>query len=99
MSHDSILINLSKSDEGSFGFSLLGKFGGIPHVIYDVIENSPAAECEVSQVGKPFSNSTFFLCLKARLLFFWCIRLINDLIDTRPHDTAHKAHTISLLRY
>lgn len=39
---------LNKSDEGSFGFSLLGKFSGIPHVIYDVIEDSPAAECRVS---------------------------------------------------
>ncbi|CRL06992.1 CLUMA_CG020023, isoform A [Clunio marinus] len=41
-----LIINLSKSDEGSFGFSLLGKFAGIPHVIYDVIEDSPAAESE-----------------------------------------------------
>ena len=44
-----LIINLSKSDEGSFGFSLLGKFAGIPHVIYDVVENTPAAECEVSE--------------------------------------------------
>lgn len=43
------IVNLSKSDEGSFGFSLLGKFAGIPHVIYDVLEDSPAAECEVSE--------------------------------------------------
>lgn len=42
-------IELNKSDEGSFGFSLLGKFAGIPHVIYDVIEDSPAAESEVSR--------------------------------------------------
>lgn len=47
-----IQINLCKSDEGSFGFSLLGKFAGIPHVIYDVIEDSPAAECEVSCLMK-----------------------------------------------
>lgn len=43
-----ISIKINKSDEGSFGFSLLGKFSGIPHVIYDVIEDSPAAECRVS---------------------------------------------------
>lgn len=41
-------VELIKSDEGSLGFSLLGKFAGIPHVIYDVIEDSPAADCEVS---------------------------------------------------
>lgn len=43
-----LIINLSKSDEGSFGFSLLGKFAGIPHVIYDVESGSPA-ESEVSE--------------------------------------------------
>lgn len=49
---ENLIINLSKSDEGSFGFSLLGKFAGIPHVIYDVIEDSPAAESEVSESYK-----------------------------------------------
>lgn len=44
----SLIVNINKNDEGSFGFSLLGKFAGIPHVIYDVVEDSPAAECEVS---------------------------------------------------
>lgn len=53
-----LIINLSKSDEGSFGFSLLGKFAGIPHVIYDVIEDSPAAESEVSE---SYSKLKFFL--------------------------------------
>jgi hypothetical protein len=48
MSSQILEINIQKSDEGSFGFSLLGKFAGIPHVIYDVIEDSPAAYCEVS---------------------------------------------------
>jgi hypothetical protein len=49
MSENHLLVVLNKSDEGSFGFSLLGKFSGIPHVIYDVIEDSPAAECRVSK--------------------------------------------------
>lgn len=43
-----LLVNLNKSEENGLGFSLLGKFAGIPHVIYDVVEDSPAAECEVS---------------------------------------------------
>lgn len=46
---DNLTVNLCKSDEGNFGFSLLGKFAGIPHVIYDVIEDSPAAESDVSE--------------------------------------------------
>lgn len=50
MAETTLSINLNKSDEGSFGFSLLSanKVAGIPHVIYDVIEDSPAAECMVS---------------------------------------------------
>lgn len=40
---------LKKSENLSFGFSLLGT-AGLPHVIYDICENSPAAECgEVSE--------------------------------------------------
>jgi hypothetical protein len=42
---------LIKNEDGNFGFSLLGRFGGIPHVIYEVIEDSPAAE-EVSRCAK-----------------------------------------------
>ena len=43
-------VSLNRSDCG-FGFSVLGKAGasGVGHVIYDIIENSPAAEREVSQ--------------------------------------------------
>lgn len=37
---------LDKNDLG-YGFSLLG-VSGLPHVIYDIVENSPA-ECEVSR--------------------------------------------------
>lgn len=53
-----LIINLSKSDEGSFGFSLLGKFAGIPHVIYDVVEDTPAAICQVSKITQ--KNLFFF---------------------------------------
>lgn len=37
-----ILVYLRKSELGSFGFSLLGT-NGLPHVIYDILEHSPAA--------------------------------------------------------
>ncbi|XP_070491117.1 PH and SEC7 domain-containing protein isoform X2 [Chironomus tepperi] len=44
MDQKKLLIKLNKDEYGSFGFSLLGKFEGIPHVIYEVIEDSPAAD-------------------------------------------------------
>lgn len=77
MSEETLIINLSKSDEGSFGFSLLGKFAGIPHVIYDVIENTPAAECEVSE---SYTKNIFpiFLIGQSKFIVFRYIRLIND---------------------
>lgn len=54
-------INLNKDDQGSFGFSLLGKFEGIPHVIYDVISDSPAADEKVSySMQKNFQFFCFF---------------------------------------
>ena len=48
MNSDNLHVNLSRNEEGSLGFSLLGKVVGIPHVIYEVIEDSPAA-IEVSR--------------------------------------------------
>ncbi|XP_037027767.1 PH and SEC7 domain-containing protein-like isoform X4 [Bradysia coprophila] len=41
---------LKKSENLSFGFSLLGT-AGLPHVIYDICENSPAAECGEVEAG------------------------------------------------
>lgn len=41
---EELLVTLSRSDTAGFGFSLLGT-AGLPHVIYDIVENSPAAEC------------------------------------------------------
>uniref|UniRef100_A0A1I8M6G6 PH and SEC7 domain-containing protein 4 n=1 Tax=Musca domestica TaxID=7370 RepID=A0A1I8M6G6_MUSDO len=38
------------SDHSGFGFSLLGTTGP-PHVIYDIVENSPAADCGVVEAG------------------------------------------------
>lgn len=43
---EELLVTLTRgSDTTGFGFSLLGT-AGLPHVIYDIVENSPAAECE-----------------------------------------------------
>lgn len=43
---EELKVVLNRSEDASFGFSLLGT-SGLPHVIYDIIENSPAAECGV----------------------------------------------------
>lgn len=41
----SVKVVLHKSDQYGYGFSLLG-VSGLPHVIYDIVEHSPA-ECEL----------------------------------------------------
>lgn len=47
---EELQVVLRKSENFTYGFSLLGT-AGLPHVIYDILENSPAAECgEVSGV-------------------------------------------------
>lgn len=43
---EELKVVLKRSEDSSFGFSLLGT-AGLPHVIYDIMENSPAAECGV----------------------------------------------------
>lgn len=43
---EEVKVVLKRSEDSSFGFSLLGT-SDLPHVIYDIIENSPAAECGV----------------------------------------------------
>lgn len=44
---EELKVVLRRSSEYSgFGFSLLGTTGP-PHVIYDIVENSPAADCGV----------------------------------------------------
>ena len=41
---EELTVTLSRSDSTTgFGFSLLGT-AGLPHVIYDILENSPAAD-------------------------------------------------------
>lgn len=41
---EELQVVLRKSENFTYGFSLLGT-AGLPHVIYDILENSPAAEC------------------------------------------------------
>ncbi|KAG7190241.1 hypothetical protein KM043_006360 [Ampulex compressa] len=41
---EELVVTLNRGDSSGFGFSLLGT-AGLPHVIYDIVENSPAAKC------------------------------------------------------
>lgn len=52
---EELKVVLKKSENLSFGFSLLGT-AGLPHVIYDIMENSPAADC-----GEVSVNPTYFV--------------------------------------
>lgn len=40
---EELLVTLNRSDSTGFGISLL-RTAGLPHVIYDIVENSPAAD-------------------------------------------------------
>lgn len=44
MDDEFVRVVLAKTESFGYGFSLLG-VSGLPHVIYDIVENSPA-ECE-----------------------------------------------------
>lgn len=47
---DERLVVLNRCDNLGFGFSLLGE-AGLPHIIYEIEENSPAARS--GEVRKP----------------------------------------------
>lgn len=55
---EELMVVLKRSENLGFGFSLLG-ISSLPHVIYDIVENSPAAEC--GEVRK----SVFKSCIKS----------------------------------
>lgn len=70
-----ILVYLRKSELGSFGFSLLGT-NGLPHVIYDILEHSPAAQsgevCIFSMLIKSFGQ--IFVCEKKKKNYQFGVR-------------------------
>ncbi|KAL9695703.1 hypothetical protein quinque_014988 [Culex quinquefasciatus] len=49
MAEEELMVVLRKSEDATFGFSLL-RTEVFPHVIYDIVENSPAAECGENDV-------------------------------------------------
>lgn len=50
---EELLVVLRRSENSGFGFSLLGQ-PGLPPIIYDIVEDSPAAES--GEVCKCFTN-------------------------------------------
>ncbi|XP_055593560.1 PH and SEC7 domain-containing protein isoform X2 [Uranotaenia lowii] len=50
MAEEELMVVLRKSEDATFGFSLL-RTEGFPHVIYDIVENSPAAESGEVEAG------------------------------------------------
>ncbi|XP_062537193.1 PH and SEC7 domain-containing protein isoform X2 [Armigeres subalbatus] len=53
MAEEELMVVLRKSEDATFGFSLLrtDSLIGFTHVIYDIVENSPAAECGEVEAG------------------------------------------------
>lgn len=92
------MVTLNRGDSSGFGFSLLGT-AGLPHVIYDIVENSPAAKSGKVEAGdvilrvnevdvNRFSTKEVLKCL----------RLSSDPVTLKlRRDPAIKAHVRRLL--
>lgn len=66
---EELLVVLNRSENSGFGFSLLGK-PGLPPIIYNILEDSPAAESgEVGGLGVCFMFS-FERLIKLSLMIY-----------------------------
>ncbi|XP_076629899.1 exchange factor for Arf 6 isoform X7 [Colletes latitarsis] len=95
---EELLVTLNRGDSSGFGFSLLGT-AGLPHVIYDIVENSPAAKSGKVEAGdvilrvnevdvNRFSTKEVLKCL----------RLSSDPVTLKlRRDPGIKAHVRRLL--
>ncbi|KZC14997.1 PH and SEC7 domain-containing protein 3 [Dufourea novaeangliae] len=95
---EELVVTLNRGDSSGFGFSLLGT-AGLPHVIYDIVENSPAAKSGKVEAGdvilrvnevdvNRFSTKEVLKCL----------RLSSDPVTLKlRRDPAIKAHVRRLL--
>ncbi|XP_031844825.1 exchange factor for Arf 6 isoform X1 [Nomia melanderi] len=95
---EELVVILNRGDSSGFGFSLLGT-AGLPHVIYDIVENSPAAKSGKVEAGdvilrvnevdvNRFSTKEVLKCL----------RLSSDPVTLKlRRDPAIKAHVRRLL--
>lgn len=95
-----ILVYLRKSELGSFGFSLLGT-NGLPHVIYDILEHSPAAQsgevCIFSMLIESFGQ--IFVCEKKNNKKKKITSLVYDKKKCIYFEVPNKTLDIFLLIY
>ncbi|KAH8332706.1 hypothetical protein KR074_009261, partial [Drosophila pseudoananassae] len=78
---EELKVVLRRSEQHSgFGFSLLGTTGP-PHVIYDIVENSPAADCGAVEAGDVILkvNGTDVHCYTTKEVLK-CLRLSDQLV-------------------
>ncbi|CAD7085354.1 unnamed protein product [Hermetia illucens] len=90
---EKVMVVLKRSENSGFGFSLLGTTG-LPHVIYDIVENSPAADSGEVEAGdiivKVNGIDVHGYTTKEVLR---CLRLSKDSVALElKRDPAVKAH-------
>ncbi|XP_011498083.1 PREDICTED: PH and SEC7 domain-containing protein 2 isoform X2 [Ceratosolen solmsi marchali] len=95
---EELLVTLNRSDSTGFGFSLLGT-ASLPHVIYDIVENSPAAESGKVEAGDVIIkiNDVDVNRLSTKEVLK-CLRLSSDPVILKlRRDPDIKAHVRRLL--
>ncbi|XP_076326850.1 uncharacterized protein LOC143233882 isoform X2 [Tachypleus tridentatus] len=78
-------VQLQRSDLHGYGFSVLGGTGlGLPPVIYEVVEDSPAALCGVIESGDVIEsiNDRIVLSLTTKEVLK-CLRLSNSVVNLK----------------
>lgn len=78
MTTEELKVVLRRSEHSGFGFSLLGT-SGPPHVIYDIVENSPAADCGAVSLHltHTLTNTIYASKHSNRTAFFYCFLSLN----------------------
>lgn len=99
MAEEELMVVLRKSEDATFGFSLL-RTEVFPHVIYDIVENSPAAECGEVEAGdvivKVNGTDVHGFTTKDVLK---CLRLSTDPVTLElKRDPKIKAHVRKYLQ-
>ncbi|XP_048514611.1 PH and SEC7 domain-containing protein isoform X2 [Athalia rosae] len=95
---EELVVTLNRSETSGFGFSLLGT-AGLPHIVYDIVENSPAAESGKVEAGDVILgvNEVDVHRLSTKEVLK-CLRLSSDPVTLRlRRDPAIKARVRRLL--
>ncbi|XP_049804168.1 PH and SEC7 domain-containing protein-like [Schistocerca nitens] len=73
---EELMVVLRRSDSCGLGFSLLGT-AGLPPIIYDIIENSPAAESGEVSISRRISAGVPGCCCCGGAAFQYCSLLLE----------------------